>query len=147
MGGVPCVRGTRIPVATVVGMVAEGMSTDEILDALFRAAHPSVQAIADSDTVVGGTKERGAPVVRIRLEANELRFREHIRDPLDALSRHSHAARNLRHGASGSDRPENLPPRPRLLLGSSDPFDVRLPEAREGKRFLEDTENQRLWHS
>jgi hypothetical protein len=24
---------------------------------------------------------------------------------------------------------------------------VRLPEAREGKRFLEDTENQRLWHS
>jgi uncharacterized protein (DUF433 family) len=31
MGGVPCIRGTRIPVATVVGMVAEGMSTDEIL--------------------------------------------------------------------------------------------------------------------
>lgn len=31
MGGVPCVRGTRIPVATVVGMVAEGMSTDQIL--------------------------------------------------------------------------------------------------------------------
>lgn len=30
MGGVPCVRGTRIPVATVVGMVAEGMTTDEI---------------------------------------------------------------------------------------------------------------------
>lgn len=31
MGGVPCVRGSRIPVATVVGMVAEGMSTDEIV--------------------------------------------------------------------------------------------------------------------
>ncbi|HMG44346.1 MAG TPA: DUF433 domain-containing protein [Acidimicrobiales bacterium] len=31
MGGVPCIRGTRIPVATVVGMVAEGMGTDEIL--------------------------------------------------------------------------------------------------------------------
>lgn len=31
MGGVPCVRGTRIPVATVVGMIAEGMTTDEIL--------------------------------------------------------------------------------------------------------------------
>lgn len=31
MGGVPCIRGTRIPVTTVVGMVAEGMSTDEIL--------------------------------------------------------------------------------------------------------------------
>ena len=25
MGGVPCVRGLRIPVATVVGMVADGM--------------------------------------------------------------------------------------------------------------------------
>jgi uncharacterized protein (DUF433 family) len=31
MGGVPCVRGTRVPVATVVGMVAEGMATGEIL--------------------------------------------------------------------------------------------------------------------
>ncbi len=34
MGGVPCIRGLRIPVATVVGMVADGMTTDEILDAL-----------------------------------------------------------------------------------------------------------------
>lgn len=33
MGGVPCVRGLRIPVATVVGMVAEGMSNQEILNA------------------------------------------------------------------------------------------------------------------
>jgi uncharacterized protein (DUF433 family) len=33
MGGVPCIRGLRIPVATVVGMVADGMSTAEILDA------------------------------------------------------------------------------------------------------------------
>ncbi|MGH3926149.1 MAG: DUF433 domain-containing protein, partial [Pseudonocardiaceae bacterium] len=31
MAGVPCIRGTRIPVATLVGMVAEGISTDEIL--------------------------------------------------------------------------------------------------------------------
>lgn len=33
MGGVPCIRGLRIPVATVVEMVAEGMSTEEILEA------------------------------------------------------------------------------------------------------------------
>lgn len=33
MGGVPCIRGLRIPVATVVGMVAEGMANDEILKA------------------------------------------------------------------------------------------------------------------
>jgi uncharacterized protein (DUF433 family) len=33
MGGVPCIRGLRIPVATVVGMVADGMSSDDILNA------------------------------------------------------------------------------------------------------------------
>jgi uncharacterized protein (DUF433 family) len=33
MGGVPCIRGLRIPVSTVVGMVADGMTVDEILDA------------------------------------------------------------------------------------------------------------------
>jgi uncharacterized protein (DUF433 family) len=31
MDGVPCIRGLRIPVATVVGMVAEGMTEEEIL--------------------------------------------------------------------------------------------------------------------
>jgi len=33
MGGLPCIRSLRIPVATVVGMVGEGMSEAEILDA------------------------------------------------------------------------------------------------------------------
>lgn len=33
MGGAPCIRGLRIPVATVVGMLADDMSTDEILGA------------------------------------------------------------------------------------------------------------------
>lgn len=33
MDGVPCIRGLRIPVATVVGMVSEGMSNEEILKA------------------------------------------------------------------------------------------------------------------
>lgn len=33
MGGVPCIRGLRIPVATVVGMVADGMTEKEILKA------------------------------------------------------------------------------------------------------------------
>ncbi len=31
MGGQPCIRGLRIPVATVVAMVADGMTVDEIL--------------------------------------------------------------------------------------------------------------------
>ena len=34
LGGVPCIRGLRVPVATVVGMVADGMSVDEITAAL-----------------------------------------------------------------------------------------------------------------
>jgi uncharacterized protein (DUF433 family) len=33
MAGLPCIRGLRIPVATVVGMVAEGMSHERILEA------------------------------------------------------------------------------------------------------------------
>lgn len=39
MGGVPCVRGLRIPVATVVEMVADGMSEDGIL-----RAYPDLEA-------------------------------------------------------------------------------------------------------
>lgn len=39
MGGVPCIRDHRIPAATVVGMVAHGMSTKEIL-----AAYPDLEA-------------------------------------------------------------------------------------------------------
>lgn len=39
MGGVPTLRGLRVPVATVVAMVAEGMTTGEILDEL-----PDLQA-------------------------------------------------------------------------------------------------------
>jgi uncharacterized protein (DUF433 family) len=39
MGGVPCIRGLRIPVATVVGMVADSMTTAEIL-----AAFPDLNA-------------------------------------------------------------------------------------------------------
>jgi uncharacterized protein (DUF433 family) len=38
MGGVPCIRGLRVPVATVVGMVADGVAETEIL-----AAYPDLQ--------------------------------------------------------------------------------------------------------
>jgi len=31
MGGVPCIRGLRIPVATVVALVAEGQTPEQIL--------------------------------------------------------------------------------------------------------------------
>jgi uncharacterized protein (DUF433 family) len=39
MGGAPCIRGLRIPVATVVAMVADGMTHEEIL-----AAYPDLEA-------------------------------------------------------------------------------------------------------
>lgn len=32
MGGVPCIRGTRIPVVTLIGMLAAGMDIPAILD-------------------------------------------------------------------------------------------------------------------
>lgn len=43
MGGVPCIRGTRIPVATVVGMVADGMTVEEILGDFPQLAAEDVQ--------------------------------------------------------------------------------------------------------
>lgn len=39
MGGMPCIRNLRVPVATVVGMVAEGMTEAEIL-----AAYPDLES-------------------------------------------------------------------------------------------------------
>jgi len=33
MNGVPCIRGLRIPVKTIIGMLAEGMTEEQILDA------------------------------------------------------------------------------------------------------------------
>jgi uncharacterized protein (DUF433 family) len=39
MGGLPCVRDLRFPVANIVAMVADGMTTDEIL-----AEHPDLEA-------------------------------------------------------------------------------------------------------
>ena len=39
MGGVPCIRELRIPVATVLGMIADGMTEQEIL-----SAYPDLEA-------------------------------------------------------------------------------------------------------
>ena len=39
MGGVPCIRGLRISIATIVSMVADGMTRDEIL-----SAYPDLEA-------------------------------------------------------------------------------------------------------
>jgi uncharacterized protein (DUF433 family) len=61
MGGVPCIRGLRIPVATVVGMVADGMSAEEIL-----AAYPDLEAddIAEALRFAAeAVRERSLPLI------------------------------------------------------------------------------------
>ena len=61
MGGVACVRGLRIPVATVVGMVAEGMATEEILK-----AYPDLEEADIRDALAfaaEAVRERELPLV------------------------------------------------------------------------------------
>ena len=62
MGFVPCIRGLRIPVASVVAMVADGMAENEILiaypdlerDDISEALHYAAEAV----------RERELPLVR-----------------------------------------------------------------------------------
>lgn len=57
MGGVACIRGLRIPVATVVGMVADGMTKAEILhaypdlqeDDISEALHYAAEALQERE--------------------------------------------------------------------------------------------------
>lgn len=61
MGGVPCLRGLRIPVATVVAMVADGMPQSEIL-----AAFPDLEAADIAEALrfaAEAVRERELPVV------------------------------------------------------------------------------------
>jgi len=65
MGGTPCIRGLRIPVATVVGMVAEGMTGEEIL-----AAYPDLERedVARGPALCGrGCSRTGAAAQNRRL--------------------------------------------------------------------------------
>lgn len=62
MGGLPCIRGLRIPVATVVAMVADGMSNDDILE-----AYPDLEAedIAEALRFAAeAVRERELPLLR-----------------------------------------------------------------------------------
>lgn len=61
MGGVPCLRGLRVPVTTIVGMVATGMSEKEILDAYPDLEHADIrEALLYAAEAV---KERQIPLV------------------------------------------------------------------------------------
>lgn len=60
MGGVPCMRRLRIPVATVVGMVADGMTEAEIL-----AAYPDLEPDDIQEALrfaAEAVRERGLPI-------------------------------------------------------------------------------------
>lgn len=62
MGGAPCIRGLRIPVATVVGMVADGMTQQEIL-----RAFPDLQAEDIREALqyaAEAVRERELPLVK-----------------------------------------------------------------------------------
>ena len=63
MNGIPCLRGLRIPVATVVGMVAEGMTSAEILQ-----AYPDLEAddIRESLAFAAeAVRERSLPLLEV----------------------------------------------------------------------------------
>jgi len=64
MGGLPCIRSLRIPVATVVGMVGEGLTEKEILEAypdleiedVREALRYAAEAVSERELpVVGGS--------------------------------------------------------------------------------------------
>lgn len=62
MAGVPCIRGLRFPVATVVAMVADGMTNDEIL-----TEHPDLEAEDISEALkfaALAVQERQLPLLR-----------------------------------------------------------------------------------
>ena len=64
MDGLPCIRGLRIPVATVVGMVADGMTNKEMLD-----AYPDLEADDIREALrfaAEAVRERELPLVDIR---------------------------------------------------------------------------------
>lgn len=63
MGGVPCIRGLRFPVATVVGMVADGMTNAEIL-----LDHPGLEEADIGEALryaAEALRERQMPLVPI----------------------------------------------------------------------------------
>jgi uncharacterized protein (DUF433 family) len=62
MGGVPCIRGLRVPVATVVAMVADGMTVEQIVaDLPYLVADDVAEAVHYAASAV---RERELPLRR-----------------------------------------------------------------------------------
>jgi uncharacterized protein (DUF433 family) len=63
MGGLPCIRGLRIPVTTVVSALAEGMSAHELL-----AAYPDLEEADIREALrfaAAALQERQLPLVGV----------------------------------------------------------------------------------
>lgn len=63
MGGAPCIRGLRIPVATVVGMVADDMTEAEILKAYPDLVHEDIREALQY--AAEAVRERELPLVTV----------------------------------------------------------------------------------
>ncbi len=63
MSGVPCIRGLRIPVATVVAMVADGMTEEEILQSFPDLEHEDIREALHY--AAEAVQERELPMVSI----------------------------------------------------------------------------------
>ena len=62
MGGIPCIRGLRIPVSTVVGMIADAMTEDEVL-----RAYPDLERDDSREALryaAEAVRERELPLVK-----------------------------------------------------------------------------------
>lgn len=63
MGGMPCIRGLRIPVATIVGMVAESMTEEEILKSFPDLEHEDIREALHY--AARALQERELPMVNV----------------------------------------------------------------------------------
>lgn len=63
MGGMPCIRGLRIPVATIVGMVAESMTEEEILKSFPDLEHEDIREALHY--AARAVQERELPMVNV----------------------------------------------------------------------------------
>jgi uncharacterized protein (DUF433 family) len=73
MGGMPCLRGLRIPVATIVTMVADGMTESEILQAYSDLEHGDIAEALHF--AAEALQERELPLSVVVFEQSRIRVR------------------------------------------------------------------------
>ena len=63
MNGLPCIRGLRIPVTTIIDMIAEGMKEEEILKCYPDLIHEDIKEALKYAALA--VKEHELPLVRV----------------------------------------------------------------------------------